>query len=246
MRYTLMLALALLLIYGLFAVIRFRYYAQQAQGLMMQPTNREYILERGGLLRQVAVVGDSTAYGTGGKDETETYHYQFLSQLSGVDSFAVKNYGVVGARVADVAQQLEHVDHVDLLIISIGANDVTHGSDEKKTEEGVGSILKTGLEKAEYVVFVSPGTMADSHVLPKPVHWWWGRGSRCYSELAKRVAGKFDVIHVDVYSHAEASFAQNPGLYFAPDYFHPSAAGYGLWATAILTDIEKTGGLVFE
>src|SRR5687768_10028054 len=74
------------------------------------------------------VLGDSTAAGVGAAYE-DGIAVQTARYLGASTSVTLHNFGMSGARIRDVAEkQLSHAEAVrpDLVLISVGANDVTH------------------------------------------------------------------------------------------------------------------------
>lgn len=231
-----------LVIYTCVAVARFWYYRNIGLALRDTPKQTEYTLGQGHPLYQAAVVGDSTAYGVGASDYQHSYHFLVLADQAG--AFHVENFGVSGARVAEVVTQLEQIKKVDVLFISILGNDITHFTRLDDLRQQLDDVLTTAESKAKTVVLITPGSFENAFILPWPIRaildWRGGQ----VSTLAKEVAAQHKkVISVDMYSHSESSFSQDPDLYFATDFFHPSDAGYDLWKQAIEKDVEAAGGL---
>lgn len=233
--------IALIIYIGLSAA-RFFYYRNIGIALRDVSKQTEYTLGKDHPLYQVAVLGDSTAYGVGATDYQHTYHYLALANQDA--TFHVQNFGVSGARMADLEEQLAQVERVDLMFISICGNDITHFTRLTDLRQQLESVLTAAEKKAKTVVLITPGSFENAFILPSPIRWLlvWRGGQ--VSTLAKEVAAQHArVISVDMYSHAESDFSQNPDLYFATDFFHPSDAGYELWTQAIEKDVEAAGGL---
>ncbi|MEK7540493.1 MAG: GDSL-type esterase/lipase family protein [Patescibacteria group bacterium] len=233
--------IAFLVVYALVASGRFLYFRQAGLELAAFPRQDEYTVGSGKPVHQVAVAGDSTAFGTGASAFTHTYHYQYLSQQPG--TFQVQNVGAIGARVSDVTEQLNNISPVDLLFISISSNDVTHFTRLSDLSNQLDNMLTLAESKADTVILITPGSMGDVGLLPWPVRTILGYRSGQVSVLTKEVAKNHQVIQVDMFSHSEYSFARDPNINFAADLFHPSDTGYALWANAISKDVERAGGL---
>lgn len=236
-----LLFLAFLIIYSVVSGGRFLYFRQAGLELAAQPKEDTYSIGKGKAVYQVAVIGDSTAFGVGASDFTKTYHYQFLVQQPG--KFQVRNYGVIGARTEDLIDQLNQIQQVDLLFISISGNDVTHLTRLDDLSTQLDAALTLAETKADTIILITPGSMGDVGLLPWPLRTILGYRSGQVSNLTKQIASTHEVVQVDLFSHSEYSFAQDPKLNFAADLFHPSDAGYALWATAIAADVERAGGL---
>lgn len=237
--------LAGLIIYSAVTGIRFLYYRHIGLQLRNQPKQVEYTVGQGQPLTQVAVLGDSTAYGVGASEYRQTYHFQYLASQPG--KFHVTNYGGNGARVMDLPQQLAQVGRVDVMFISIVGNDITHLTNVSDLESQLDGVLSEAEQKAKLVILITPGSFEDAFILPWPLRQVlvWRGGS--VSTLAKQVAAQHPrVISIDLFSQPESAFAQNPSLYFSTDFFHPSDAGYTLWAQTIAREVEAAGGLTIN
>lgn len=227
-----------LTIYIVFAGGRFLFYFNRAQNLMREIKAENYKIRGEGPVRKVAVLGDSTTVGIGAGDITKTYHYQFLVRHKDRFSFDVKNYGVSGARTADLASQLSKVDSVDLMLITIGGNDITHGTPWNEVERDLRVALDIAHTKAKTVLILTPGDFRDVFIVPYPIRLWWGSKNQGLSELVSRLAKSTNTIHVDIYALHDRHFHDEPAKYYAPDYFHPSAEGYRLWGEAVETKLK--------
>ncbi|MEK7150884.1 MAG: SGNH/GDSL hydrolase family protein [Patescibacteria group bacterium] len=220
-------------LYVIYSVLRFWYYYEISQNLILKASGEHYEIAGGSDVRSVAVIGDSTAVGVGTKSVSETYHYQFFERHKDRFTFNVKNYGVSGARVMDFAGQLAGVSSVDLIIITITGNDVTHGTSLKSIEEDLKTALLEAHKKAKQVILLTPGDLGEVRIVPLPLRLYWGTQSPRMSEVAHRVAQDTKTPHVDIYALHVPYFRDEPKKYYASDYFHPSADGYRVWADAL-------------
>ncbi len=220
-------------LYIVCSVLRFWYYYEISQNLIKEASGEHYEITGGHDTRSVAIVGDSTAVGVGTKSISETYHYQFLERHKNNFTFDVKNYGVSGAQVVDLAGQLAGVSPVDLMIITITGNDVTHGTSLKSIEKDLKTALLEAHKKAKQVILLTPGDLGEVRIVPLPLRLYWGTQSPRMSEVAHRVAQDTKTSHVDIYALHVTYFRDEPKKYYASDYFHPSVEGYRVWADAL-------------
>ncbi|MEK7630844.1 MAG: GDSL-type esterase/lipase family protein [Patescibacteria group bacterium] len=222
-----------LVVYTLASGARFWFYLRRAKLLMSSTPRQDYVIAGGEKKLSVTILGDSTAVGTGASGYTKTYHYQFLERHKNNYSFDVQNKGVVGARTADLARQIESMGHSDLAIISIGGNDVTHGTEWASVERDLSGALGAVSQKAKRVVLLTPGDLGDVLIVPYPLRKYWATKSPKLSVLAARVASDKKITHIDIYALGGTQFRDEPYVYYASDLFHPSDAGYKLWADAL-------------
>ena len=66
------------------------------------------------------------------------------------------------------------------------------------------------------------------------------RGRRIDAEVRK-VAESTGAIYVDIAGPTGPPFRRRPSRYFSADDFHPSDAGYGLWADAVVQVLSREG-----
>lgn len=182
---------------------------------------------------QILVLGDSTAYGTGAKDNTKTIAGRFGADFPG---YAVTNKGVNGWTTGDLAQYLESTDELadryDLVVIQIGGNDTLQKRELAAVETDIKRVYTAVNELAGEVVMISSGNVgaAEAYVKdgqPDPVLEHQTRGVR---EIFMRVAPEYGVEYVDLFMEpADDVYLQDPKKYLAFDGLHPNEAGYGFW-----------------
>ena len=121
----------------------------------------------------------------------------------------------------------------DLILISVGANDTIHLTGRgafRHTYEKVVRALPTGVP----VVLLGVPDMGAIPRFAQPlraVSGWRGRQS---DAEVRRVAAGTGAVYADIAGPTGPPFRRHPDRYFAADDFHPSDAGYGLWADAVL------------
>ncbi|WP_375477103.1 SGNH/GDSL hydrolase family protein [uncultured Jatrophihabitans sp.] len=198
---------------------------------------------------RIAMLGDSTAAGYGVHRDLDTPGAQIAIGISEAARRPVhlSNIAVVGAESADLAVQVEALraargDRPELVIMMIGANDVTGGMKPADCvpylADAVDGLRELG---AEVVVGTCPdlGTLRP---LAQPLRSYARRLSRNLARaqtVAVVGAGGRTVSLGDLLGPL---FTTNPE-YFAEDQFHPSAAGYFEAAQAVLPSCLDALGL---
>lgn len=188
-------------------------------------------------------LGDSTAAGVGVDQAADALPLQVARRL-GVDPEAVVVLAVSGDRVADVvSDQLPQISSpVGRVFISVGANDTTHLSSRRafrKTYE----VLVRGVRRlvgprVEIVVLGVPDMGAPPRLAQplRAVAGWHGR--RLDEEIRAVAASTPGVTYVPIAAATGPAFRGDPERFFADDRYHPSAAGYGLWADAVVAALS--------
>jgi lysophospholipase L1-like esterase len=129
-------------------------------------------------------------------------------------------------------------EHPDLALIIIGGNDVTHATPldevEQEVEEAVRRLRAAGIS---VVVASCPEMGAPSFARPlrELVSW---RGRRV-ADKTERAATRAGALVVHLAKETGPAFKKDPQRLHSSDDFHPSAAGYRIWAKAILPVVQR-------
>jgi lysophospholipase L1-like esterase len=213
----------------------------------------ELILDRTGLGRTVVWLGDSTAAGVGASNSAGALPSRVADGLAapgaapadgpGASGVSVAVLAVSGARVADVlADQAPKVAGLrpDLVLISVGANDTIHLTGRgafRHTYEKLVRMLPPGVP----VVLLGVPDMGAIPRFAQPLRAVAGWRGRNVDAEVRRVAANTGAVYVDIAGPTGPPFRRHPDRYFAADDFHPSDAGYRLWADAVLNVLRREG-----
>ena len=194
---------------------------------------------------RLALMGDSTAAGYGVHRDRDTPGVRLAIGISTVARRPVHltNVAVVGADSRELPSQLARLgDGIELAVIMVGANDVTH---RVKPEDSVRALSET-VQKlvtggAEVVVGTCPD-LGTVRPIAQPLRFVARRVSRglaAAQTVAVVEAGGRTVSLGDLLGPL---FARSRDMW-ADDRFHPSAAGYAAAADAILPSALDALGL---
>jgi len=195
----------------------------------------ELVLDRQGAGRRVVWLGDSTAAGVGASSSSGALPSQVADGLA-VPATSVTDLAVSGARVADVlADQVPKVAGLqpDLVLISVGANDAIHLTGRGSFRHTYEEVLRS-LPRGVPVVVLGVPDMGAIPRFAQPLRAVAGWRGRNLDSEVRRVAAHSGAIYADIAGPTGPPFRRHPDRYFAADDFHPSDAGYGLWAEAVL------------
>lgn len=199
------------------------------------PRNAQLFGNSGQALTYV-VMGDSTSIGQG-TDYHDSYAYQSAKHLAQNHKVKLVNIGVSGARASDVVtQQLAKVDSLkpNLVLLAVGANDVTHFTSSRSFEKSVQTIidgLKRGNCKLKIVVTGSPA-MGSVSRFPVGAKQLAGLRTNQLNNVYRRLIAENSLTFAPIAARTGPAFAADPTL-FAKDNFHPNARGYALWTPVI-------------
>jgi lysophospholipase L1-like esterase len=202
----------------------------------------ELVLDRPGAGRRVVWLGDSTAAGVGASTSASALPSQ-VADGAGGSGVSVAVLAVSGARVADVlTDQAPKVAGLrpDLVLISVGANDTIHLTGRGAFRHTYEELLRA-LPPGVPVVLLGVPDMGAIPRFAQPLRAVAGWRGRNLDAEVRWVATRTGAVYADIAGPTGPSFRQHPDRYFAADDFHPSDAGYGLWAEAVLKVLRNFG-----
>ena len=188
-------------------------------------------------------LGDSTVEGFGASSKEKAFPAlinQVLKQhFKNTDFY---NLGVGGAVVKDVLNsQLKQTIELqpNLVTISIGANNVMRGTRESEFRKQMRALLEelTSNTQAKVVINNIPDFLATSFV-PKPIQMVCNFRAKRFNKIIEEESLRLKVTHVDLYTLSKVFAHKNP-VFVSQDGFHPSDAGYAMWANTIISYIYQ-------
>ena len=192
------------------------------------------------------VLGDSTAAGVGAGSPANAYP-QVLARRLADDDYRVdlQVFGASGARAADVLrEQIQTAIEAepDLVFIGIGANDTTHLTplDDIRTDIAFALDKLETQSSADIVIAGAPDMRAQAFL--QPLRWLAGWRGRQVSGAIEDAGDEAGVAVVELAEKTGPLFGSAPDRYHSADNFHPSAAGYELWANAIYPVLSEALG----
>jgi lysophospholipase L1-like esterase len=190
-----------------------------------------------------AALGDSLTAGVGTDSPEETLPYLLAQGLGADDKKVVlKNLAVPGARTSDVINVFlpEAIEaQPDVVTLLIGVNDIhNHVSvtQFRKNYEEILSRLSKETKATIYIINI-PFIGASDLMLP-PYQCFFDSRTKEFNKIIKELANQYEIKYIDLYSPTVNLFKQS-GAHYSRDSFHPSAAGYKLWAEIIYAGINK-------
>ena len=188
------------------------------------------------------VLGDSTAAGVGG-------HYDLgiavstAKELGRRHPVAMTNLGVSGARMSDVRRlQLRDAASLrpDLVLLSAGANDVTHLTRVGSMRVDLDAIvraLRAANPNVKIVITGSPDMGA-----PPRIPWILRGLATCRTHSTNRMfreeASRLHLVFAPIADVTGPILRRDPTLFDA-DRFHPNDRGYATWITVLNDALAK-------
>lgn len=189
----------------------------------------------------LVVLGDSTAAGVGAGSVDDSYPVRLARRIA-QESFRVRlvGLGVSGARVAGVLEeQLPRAleEDPDVVVVAVGANDVTHLTRLGDVEHDMRALLER-LRAADVTAVVAGPPDMRSPVFLEPLRTIVGWRGNAVAERIEGAAADAGVRVVPLADGTRDRFAEDPDRYYSADEFHPGPAGYALWADVIYPYVE--------
>jgi lysophospholipase L1-like esterase len=189
------------------------------------------------------VLGDSTAVAQGAP-YAQGYAVATANYLAKNYTLTWVNLAVSGARAHDVAtKQLPRAlpYRPDLVLIAVGANDVTHLTSLDSVRHSLQSTI-TALRRANSnvkIVLTGSPDMGAVPRLPQPLRWLAGERTKSLNAMVMQLAAQQHVTFAPIARQTGPVFRKHPDL-FASDKFHPNAGGYKLWIPVLTTAIRQS------
>jgi lysophospholipase L1-like esterase len=197
---------------------------------------------------QLAFLGDSTAVGLGTDHPWQTPGVVVANGLAAIAGRPVqlRVYGRVGAQSEELEGQgkrlLEDVAAPDVVVIMVGANDVTHRKPLSEAVRSLDAVIRKLREVGTEVIVGTCPDLGTIEQIPYPLRYLARRFSRelaAAQTIAVVEAGGRSVSLGDLLG---PEFAAKPLEMFSSDKFHPSATGYARVAEAMLPSVAVALG----
>jgi lysophospholipase L1-like esterase len=197
---------------------------------------------------KVALLGDSSAAGYGVTEVQQTPGAHLASGLAeGADRRVyLRSVAFVGAQTRDISRQIDKALSVEphVAVILVGVNDITHSRRVSESVELLrGAVQRLRDAGAEVVVGTCPdlGTIEPIASPLKQFARLMSRRLAAAQTICTVQAGGRTVSLATVLG---PEFAATPALFFGPDRFHPSAAGYSSLAAVLLPSVLAAVGVI--
>ena len=181
------------------------------------------------------VLGDSSAVGVGAEPQNGSIAGRLAADFPTAD---IQNIAVSGSKVHDAIGQLESLtadQRYDLILIQIGGNDIVRNTSNTNLERDFPTLLKLAKQYSDNVVQLTSGNVGTSKLLPLGTRWWFSLKTKQVRKIFSRINSEQGTHYIDLYRRlAVDPYAKDPKKYYSPDFFHPSADGYGDWYSFVL------------
>jgi lysophospholipase L1-like esterase len=196
-------------------------------------------------IRYVAL-GDSTGAGVGARNGGYVVRLFDEIRKQRPDS-TLTNLCISGATSADlIRDQLSRAIKADpeLVTVGIGINDIGHNFPLEQFAANFDLILQSLKKETKAVIVVS--NIPDVSSSPRVPQFMRPESQRTierYNNRLAQIASANGVVVFDVYAITHEELPKHPE-YFSSDGFHPSDAGYEIWANQMWPVVQQSLGQV--
>lgn len=189
------------------------------------------------------ILGDSTAVGQGGEYKQGIAVLTAEHLASKGRQVTYSNFAISGARVSDVVSvQLEQAKAIkpDVVLIAIGANDVTHLTKMDIVETGMKQIVTTLKQTNPNVKIIITGSpqMGSVPLFLQPTKWLAERQTARINKVFAKIATDQSVTFAHIADETGPIFKKH-SEYFAQDKFHPTTEGYLVWMPTLTKALDQ-------
>ena len=194
---------------------------------------------------ELAMLGDSTAAGYGVHRERDTPGARLAISISTVARRPVRltSVAVVGAESEALSAQVRELTaHLDLAVIMVGANDVTHRVKPERSVAALATAVHALRRRGVEVVVCTCPDLGTIRPIAQPLRYLARRLSRNLAAAQTIAVVEAGGRTVSLGNIIGPVFAKRHDM-FSEDRFHPSAVGYAAAADAVLPSCLDALGL---
>lgn len=179
---------------------------------------------------RVLVLGDSAAAGVGCATQQQAVLGQWVAALSEhaeVEWQLVAKSSLTCAQVLALLRETDLTTKTfDLVLVSVGVNDVTRRTASKKWQADLAELTAylTHQLQAKHIFYTALPPMHKFPALPQPLRWLVGEQAKHLNKLLQLHCGQQ---HNTYYLAFEVPYESK---FIAADGYHPSADAAALWA----------------
>jgi len=212
-------------------------YVRKVTPRLPEPMGARSGLYGSGPSLNLLILGDSAAAGVGVATQEQALSGRLVAELGSHFRVSWKLIAQTGYKAKDVLAELSTTaaERFDVVVTSIGVNDVTHETNPRQwinRQVLIVELLRTKF-RARHIILSSVPPMHLFPALPQPLRWYLGSRAKCFNSLLQEfVAG------CTACEFAETEFPLEPS-YMATDGFHPGEPAYCLWASHVADIIRN-------
>lgn len=176
---------------------------------------------------RILVAGDSSAVGVGAIDPKFSIAGRLGQKFPDAD---LLNLGVSGAKISDLLNVLKNQkQHYDVILLQIGANDVTHFSSYATIRQGIAEVLSLSDQLGTKTILLTSGDLGVIPIFHWPLSWIMTDRTKKVRDIFLEESGKYSsVSYIDLFYELKRKKTNFSNAY-APDSFHLNGDGYEVY-----------------
>jgi len=183
------------------------------------------------------ILGDSAAAGVGVASQRQALSGRLVSILGEGFRVSWKLIAQTGNKAKDTLAELRKLppEAFNVVVTSIGVNDVTHGTGIGKWIGHQDQIIETLISKfrLSHIILSAVPPLHLFPALPQPLRWYLGMRAKQFNVALKKLAHRYrECEFVGIHFSTDESL-------MADDGFHPGAPAYSLWAEQVAAVIQS-------
>lgn len=190
-------------------------------------------------------LGDSTGVGVGARNGG--YVARIFKNIAAARADSkVTNLCMSGATTEDVLRdQLSRgiAANPNLVTLGIGINDIGHGMAVEEFARNYEEIISQLRQQTQAIIVVTNiPDISSAPRIPEFVRPQYRQTMTAFNQRLEVIAARYQVTVFDVHSTTREQLPSHPE-FFSSDGFHPSDAGYELWANEMWPVVARSIGL---
>jgi lysophospholipase L1-like esterase len=187
-----------------------------------------------------AALGDSTGAGVGALNGgyVARLYKRILEQRPGSQ---LANLCVSGATTADVLRSQLNIGVAkdpQLVTLGIGINDIGHSVPIEQFAGNFDRVLSTLKKTRARIVVTNIPDVSIARMVPSYLRGRYHQLIVTFNQRLEEIANRHGITIFDIFSITTRELPSHPE-YFSTDGFHPSDAGYEMWAVEMWPVIER-------
>ncbi len=216
-------------------------YTRWATPRLAEPAGPREGVDGDGPPLRLLVLGDSAAAGVGVEHQSQALIGHLVAALRQSHRVTWSLRAQTGLQAQDVRAlvQQEPARPVDVVVVSVGVNDITAGTPVGTWARTLHALVEDISDKfaRPHILLSGVPPMRHFRALPQPLRWFLGLHADRFNQHLEAVAAH--------YPQCTLLRPEFPAVteYLASDGFHPGPSAYALWATAaipLILDMPRT------
>lgn len=179
---------------------------------------------------RILIAGDSIGVGVGSIKSGDSLAGRIGQDFPAAD---ITNIAASGARLEGLEKALGAHEHsgYDIVVIVIGGNDITHNTSFADIRNTLQKVMIEAEHKGKRIIVLTAGNVGLCPAFKWPLSSLITYRTREVRKIfIEEIAKHPQASYIDLFNEREDEiFNTDIPRYYAPDLFHPSGDGYGVW-----------------